>query len=112
VESRIVGTEPIELAGEEMRELSGDSGCSVMTSYLPQITYYSTCYTAPFRTQLEPEEALEFLPGEERFLLLVEDGKRQPTGPDLEDLLALTDRNPIVVSGERESADIYVFTDE
>ncbi|MGD2061406.1 MAG: hypothetical protein PVF87_11105 [Acidimicrobiia bacterium] len=112
VESRIVGTEPIELAGEEMRELSGDSGCSVMTSYLPQITYYSTCYTAPFRTQLEPEEALEFLPGEERFLLLVEDGKRQPTGPDLEDLLALTDRNPIVVSGERESADIYLFTDE
>lgn len=111
VDNRTLSTEPIELAGEQIRQFSGDVSCGVMTSYLPQITYYSECYTAPFRLNLEPDEALDRLTGEERFMLLIEDGKRQPAGDDLNGLIALTDSGPFLIDGERDSAEIYGFGD-
>lgn len=109
VDSRVLGTEPIELAAVEVRERTGDATCGVMTSYLPQITYYSACYTVPFRTNLEPDEALDRLDGEERFIVLVEDGKRQPTEQELQELLELTDAGPIHLQGERNSAELFEF---
>jgi len=107
VENRAVSTMPIEEAGEELRSISGDSTCGVMTSYQPQITFYSECSTQPFRTQLEPEEAVGRIEGEELFLLMVEDGKRQPAGQDLDLLLDLTVGDPVVVDGELFDVEIF-----
>jgi hypothetical protein len=99
------------MSAEHIRETSGDSDCGVMTSYLPQVTYYSACFTTPFRTHLDGEEALSRVEGEELFMLLVEDGKRQPEGLELEDLISLTTGDPITVMGERESAMVFEFED-
>jgi hypothetical protein len=107
VENRAVSTMPIEAAGEELRSISGGSTCGVMTSYQPQITFYSECSTQPFRTQLPPEEAVGRIEGEELFLLMVEDGKRQPAGQDLALLLDLTVGDPVVVDGELFDVEIF-----
>jgi hypothetical protein len=80
-----------------------------MTSYQPQITFYSECDTQPFRTYLEPDEALGRISGEELFMLMVEDGKRQPEGEDLAELLDITVGDPIVVQGETQFVEIYDF---
>jgi hypothetical protein len=109
VENRAVDTAPIEEAGEEIRNISGDSVCGVMTSYLPQITFYSECHTEAFRTQLEADEALSRVTGDELFMLLVEDGKRQPEGEDLADLLDLTVGDPVVIQGETQYVEIFDF---
>ena len=83
--------------------------CGAMTSYLPQVTYYSACDTIPFRTHLEPEEALSRLAGDDRFVLMVEEGKRQPTGPDLAGILDLTTGQAVRIESERSYADVYEF---
>jgi hypothetical protein len=82
-----------------------------MTSYDSQVTYYSGCLTDIFWTGLQPVDALARLPTEARFLVLMENGKRQPTGEELDALLALTDGSPVVVSGERRSGTVYRFED-
>ena len=109
VENRDAGTVPLEMAGERLREIAGDSTCGVMTSYQPQITFYSECDTQPFRTHLEPEEALGRISGEMLFMFLVEDGKRQPEGEDLAALLELTVGEPIVIQGETQFVEIWDF---
>jgi len=109
VENRDAGTVPLEMAGERLREIAGDSTCGVMTSYQPQITFYSECDTQPFRTYLEPEEALGRISGEMLFMFMVEDGKRQPEGEDLSELLELTVGEPIVIQGETQSVEIWDF---
>jgi len=109
VENRDLSTIPLEMAAEEIREIAGQATCGVMTSYQPQITFYSECYTQPFRTHLEPDEALSRISGEELFMFMVEDGKRQPEGEDLAELLALTVGDPIVVRGETQFVEIYDF---
>lgn len=109
VEGRARGTEIIEAVGHEVRQMSGTDSCGVMTSYSPQITYYSSCNTQFFRPQLDPEEALSRVEGELRYLLVVEDGKNQPEGAELSDLIALTDGEQVVVSAEGETATIYRF---
>ena len=108
VENRAFATEPVELAAATVSLLSVNS-CGVMTSYLPQITYYSECFTQPFRTYLKPEEALARLEGDERYLVLIEDGKRQPQDNDLDELVALTTGDAIEIHGERDSAEVYEF---
>jgi hypothetical protein len=109
VDSRARGTEILQLVAEEVRDLSGDESCGVMTSYFPQITYFSECSTQFFRSYLEPEEALSRVDGERRFLLIVEDGKSQPQGEDLAALIDLTTGQPIVVRAGGESAEVYEF---
>jgi hypothetical protein len=109
VENRKVATVPIEMAAQQLRAIAADGTCGVMTSYQPQITFYSKCDTQPFRTYLEPDEALSRIRGEELFMLMVEDGKRQPEGEDLAELLDLTMGDPIVVQGETQFVEIYDF---
>jgi hypothetical protein len=109
VENRAVDTMPIEEAGEEIRRISGDAVCGVMTSYLPQITFYSECHTEAFRTHLEADEALSRVTGDELFMLMLEDGKRQPEGEDLADLLDLTVGDPVVIQGETQYVEIFDF---
>lgn len=109
VENRARETEIIEQAAEEIDDLSAEGSCGVMTSYSPQITFFSECSSESFRTHLEREEALSRVDGENRYLLIVEDGKNQPEGEDLDDLIALTTGEPIVVHSEGETAEIYEF---
>ncbi|HUG08096.1 MAG TPA: hypothetical protein VMP13_04280 [Acidimicrobiia bacterium] len=109
VENRARGTEIIEAVADEVREMSGTEPCGVMTSYFPQITYFSSCSTQFFRPQLDPAEALSRVSGELRYLLVVEDGKNQPKGDDLSELIALTVDGPIVVRAGGTSAEIYRF---
>jgi len=109
VESRATATEVLEAAAEEIQGVAGDESCGVMTSYFPQMTYLSECSTQFFRTHLDAEDALGRVSGEHRFLLIVEDGKNQPEGEDLVELIALTTGPPMVVNAGVDSAEIYEF---
>lgn len=109
VAGRDAATDLIEAAADEMRGMSGAGSCGVMTSYFPQITYFSSCNTQFFRTHLEPEEALSRVRGEDRFLLIVEEGKNQPAGEDLTALVELTTGEPTLVRVGDDSALIYEF---
>jgi hypothetical protein len=108
VEGRILATQPVELSAELIDKVSPGS-CGAMTSYLPQITFYSECFTAPFRTHLEPDEALDRIDGESLFMVLIEDGKRQPEGDELDDLIEITSADPVLVEGDRDSALVFEF---
>lgn len=109
VENRARDTEIIEIAAQEVRETSGPTSCGVMTSYFPQVTYFSSCNTHSFRPELDPDEALSRVDGELRYLLVVEDGKNQPQGEELSELIDLTVEGPIVVRAGGQSAEIYRF---
>lgn len=109
VEHRILSNEPVELAADHVELESQGAGCGVMTSYLPQVTFYSGCHTEPFRTGLDVEEAIDGLEGEMRFMILIADGKRQPEGDDLEELVDETDGQPFLLLGQRDSAVVYEF---
>ncbi|HSM44975.1 MAG TPA: hypothetical protein VK969_08165 [Acidimicrobiia bacterium] len=109
VENRARGTEVIVAAAHEVEEMSGAKSCGVMTSYFPQVTYFSSCHTHFFRPELDPEGALSRVDGELRYLLVVEDGKNQPEGDDLSELIELTVEGPIVIHAGGQSAEIYRF---
>jgi hypothetical protein len=109
VENRILSNEPVELSADLVEEMSEGERCAVMTSYTPQVTFYSECFTDIFRTGSDPDRALERLDGDQRFMVLIEDGKRQPVGEDLAALVAETVAGPIPVVGERDSAVVYEF---
>ena len=108
VEGRILATQPVELSAESIEEASLGS-CGAMTSYLPQITFYSECFTAPFRTHLEPDEVLDRIDGDSLFMVLIEDGKRQPEGEELDDLIEITSGDPVLIEGDRDSALVFEF---
>jgi hypothetical protein len=109
VSNREENNEAVKLVATELASRTGDVSCGVITSYSPQVTYYSGCLTDIFWTGLEPVDALARLPTEARFLVLMDNGKRQPTGEGLDALLALTDGSPVVVSGEGRSGTVYRF---
>ncbi|MGA7095998.1 MAG: hypothetical protein WB245_00355 [Acidimicrobiia bacterium] len=111
VEHRAASNESIELAGLDVSDQAADESCGVMTSYTPQITYYSECSSDVFRSDEEPEVAVGNLVGEMKFMVLVEDGKRQPTGDDLAGLLSLTEPDPVVIDVEVTDSVVYRFMD-
>ncbi|MGA8039748.1 MAG: hypothetical protein WCA93_06525, partial [Acidimicrobiia bacterium] len=111
VEHRAASNESIELAGLDVSDQAADESCGVMTSYTPQITYYSECSSDVFRSDEEPEVAVGNLVGEMKFMILVEDGKRQPTGDDLAGLLSLTEPDPVVIDVEVTDSVVYRFMD-
>lgn len=110
VENRAEATELIEMAADDVRAASNGASCGVMTSYFPQVTFYSGCHTQYFRPHLEPEQQLERLDGEERYLLLVEGGKNQPEGVELAGIVDLTMGEAVRITDGDDFADIYEFT--
>jgi hypothetical protein len=112
VDSRIRSNEPIELSAEFVGEGIEGRECAVLTSYAPQVTFYSECHTDIFRAELDAESSIARMDGGEKFMILVEDGKRQPTGDDLNALIARTESGPWVVAGERSSAEVYEFASD
>jgi hypothetical protein len=101
----------VENAGYEVREEAGEASCGVMTSYAPQITFYSGCATDIFRPEIDEADAIDLLDGEARFLVLLENGKRQPTGAALAALLEHALGPPVVVGGPRNEATVYTFAE-
>ncbi len=54
VDNRVLSNEPVELAAELVEAETASDSCGVMTSYAPQITFYSGCATSVFRPNLDP----------------------------------------------------------
>lgn len=107
VDRRINSNEPVELSAELIEAESGRQSCAVMTSYTPQVTFYSGCWTGRFRVGLDPAEAVEALEGDARWMMLIDNGKRQPTGSDLAGLVDEADSGPVVVDGEFRDALVF-----
>jgi len=86
--------------------------CSVATSYTPQITWYSGCATTTFGWASQPAQ---FAPAPDRYVLLFDNGKRQPTGEHLEEYLSATSGSPFVeIDAESDrigDAEIYRVTE-
>lgn len=78
---------------------SGD-GCGIVTTYTPQLTWFSGC-----QTELPSlgEAVVELDRDLDRFLVLFDNGKRQPTGGVLAGYLDLTAGEPIVVDDPVDS---------
>ncbi len=111
VGGRTASTEPVGLAAEAMGAEAAPGTCGVMTTFAPQVTFYSGCLTRLFTPGVDPIAAVELLTGDSRFMLLVEDGVRQPAGAELDGLLALTTGGPVPVDGARRDAVYYRFAD-
>jgi hypothetical protein len=111
VDHRVASNESIELAGLVVSREAGEESCAVMTSYTPQMTYYSECSSDIFRPDISPTDAVDRLVGDSKYMVLVEGGKRQPTGDDLAGLLTLTEPDPEVVDADLVDAEVYRFRD-
>jgi 4-amino-4-deoxy-L-arabinose transferase-like glycosyltransferase len=69
-------------------DMDAPGSCGVLTSYQPQVTWYSGCFTDGFADEPAAENVAG-LEGDSRYVLVFENGKRQP-GPDrLENYLML-----------------------
>jgi len=109
VDIRKANNEPVELAALEVMELAGAESCGVLTSYTPQVTFYSGCASEVFENAVGPDEQLERLRGELRFMVLIQNGKQQPLGPELQGFVDLTSGPPVVVEGARRDGLVYSF---
>jgi len=110
VGSRIASNEPVEMSALEVANQSAGESCGVLTSYDPQVTFYSGCLTQNIVPVGDTEEKVRRLPGDTRFMVLIENGKRQPVGAELAELIALTEGSTFI-DGARRSATVYRFAD-
>ena len=69
-------------------EFDGSGSCGVLTTYQPQVTWYSTCWTELFRPN-EEDLGVGALEGERLYALLFVNGKREPVGEDRQEYLEL-----------------------
>ncbi len=90
--------------------ISGEATCGVMATPAPQVTFYSECSSQIFQPGRDPAQAVEALDGEEKFMILIEGGRRQPGEADLAALIELTDGDPVFIEGARVAA-VYSFED-
>jgi hypothetical protein len=111
VQNRSDNNEAIEVAADAVADIAGGEPCGVLTSYTPQITFYSACASEIFIEELGPQESLARLRGDDRLMVLIEGGKRQPVGDDLADLIALTTGPPVVIDTSKKGVLIYRFQD-
>jgi 4-amino-4-deoxy-L-arabinose transferase-like glycosyltransferase len=76
----------IQTASVAIDDASTDYTCSVITSYTPQVGWYSKCVVFPFDRLSVGLDAVG-RPDGDRYLMLVSQGKRQPKGALLEQYL-------------------------
>lgn len=81
-------------------EDDGSGTCAVLTTYQPQVTWYSTCSTELLRNR-DGGLGLEDLDAEREYVLLFENGKRQPPDDILDDHI---DRDAGIVVPARNDA--------
>jgi len=70
-----------------VRSDAGQDDCSIRSSYVPQLTWYSACGTYLFGNTLPTTPS--------RYLVVFENGKNQPTGDELLDEISSTGADPI-----------------
>ncbi len=85
---------PLRVASRLVADQAADRPCGVLTSYVPQVAWYSGCVTRDFELDRVEVDAPTFPAGAERFLLLVQDGKRQPEGRLLNEYVLATNGVP------------------
>ncbi|CAN5863105.1 hypothetical protein BH23ACT5_BH23ACT5_02050 [soil metagenome] len=97
-------------AARTVRVASLGAECGVLTGSLPQVTWYSGCPSAGFR-RAEPLLAPEV--GPNPYIILFDNGVRQPSGDLLAAYLAQTDGDPIVIesTGGLGDARLYLVGD-
>ena len=103
-EERAASFEVLVEAAAVIRAEAGGR-CGVITGLEPQTTWLTRCATRPFA---DPPE-IDFPSGVEVYLLLAEDGPRQPEGELLDEYFALTDGDPTVVAGEGSLGDVEIW---
>lgn len=86
----------IGAAGLAVRADAGDGSCFVFAAYVAEITWYSGCHTRDFRT---PVARRPF--AGEPYLITFEKARGQPPAARLEEGLALSRREPLVVVADR-----------
>ncbi len=69
---------------EAASSLDTGQACGVLTSYTPQVEWYSGCETVGF-ISMEAMTESQWLPDGPRYLFVVESGKRQPSDEILEE---------------------------
>ncbi len=106
---RTLNNESVMIASEMVEELSGTATCDVATSYLPQVTFYSECETHAFRSGASATQIVDTLTRDMRFMILIEDGKRQPNDRMIAEIGELSMGQPIKIEVERADAEIYRF---
>jgi hypothetical protein len=86
-----------------------DGECGVLSSYVPQITWYGRCETYEFKDA-------GIVDHEQRFLLLIERGKRHPEGAELDAFLSCVEDEPAARFAERPglygAAEMYRFRED
>ncbi|MGB8360650.1 MAG: glycosyltransferase family 39 protein [Acidimicrobiia bacterium] len=97
-EARAAGFQTVVDASEYI-ELASSGTCGVLTSYLPQVTWYSKCFTDGFSNE-SAEASIDRLEGDKRYVLLFENGKRQPAPDRVQDFLELGPVSEIYSSNE------------
>lgn len=102
----------IEDAARIINNETDNGACSVLSSYVPQVAWYSACPTSRINTRKVVVDNPAF-PDGPRFLLLVEGGKRQPDGPVLEGYMDATTGLEFTVgdpgSGRRQYVEVYLI---
>ena len=106
---RSLNNESVMIASEMVEDLSATESCEVLTSYLPQVTFYSGCETQAFAPGGSAIQLLATLDDDQNFMILVEDGKRQPTDEVVAEMTESSVGDPIKVEVERADAEIYRF---
>ena len=81
-------------------ENDGSGSCSILTTYQPQITWYSTCATELLRAS-DGSIGLELLEGDRRYVLVFDNGKRQPPDDVLDDYVDLSSGAEIKAANDR-----------
>jgi hypothetical protein len=100
------GFTALRLAASSL-DTGGD--CGVLTSYTPQVEWYSGCDTIGIdRTSVVTESPL--LPEGPRFLLMVEGGKRQPAADLLERYLLVTTGEVSTFGSAGQTGSIRIWT--
>jgi hypothetical protein len=87
---RITGQRDVIVgAAAAVRDDAGGGDCFIRSSYVPQLTWYAICATHTFSSPAPSSDPA--------YLVIFENGKRQPTGADLDAEIAATEGQPIAV---------------
>lgn len=97
-EARAAGFQTVVDASDYI-EADASGSCGVLTSYLPQVTWYSECFTDGFSND-SAEVSVDRLEGDKHYVLLFENGKRQPAPDRVQDFLDLGPVSEIDSSNE------------
>ncbi|MDH5421547.1 MAG: glycosyltransferase family 39 protein [Acidimicrobiia bacterium] len=78
----------IRTAALQLDDMTADGECGVITGYIPQVAWYSRCITTNYSNSEVRLTSTSFPEDPRLYLLLVQDGKRQPDGAILDGYLA------------------------